>query len=383
MIVANEVKGVVMTMFEKNATADTVDASSESMSAHTLVSVHSEKDQASRHQKNSINISTVPSFDYQHRVVGECYYSLNHDGLIKLTHQQLIIAAVGIDNPGLTIAGMRYTGFFGILMVGAERCYYFSPNENFQGDIVLEYTISNGLGSRKAKITIELAARYTYPLSPKKLSYTLEEDRSITCMQNQLLYCVGCIENDEDFIESLAIANDGVVIDNGDGSFNIAAYGDFVSSLELKFSISTGFETLKKDVRLTVNLIGELMLVDDSAGSIIYNQIVSIDRCFCQLGDDGVLTFTQQNLASMTRSHLSSDDYFKEVEYDGHDGVLIDNSDGSWSFWTDPIFAGVLTISIKTTNEIVYKCEVEVVCGDVMALNDCLKVVSKEMVLLH
>ncbi|MDF4897244.1 cadherin-like domain-containing protein, partial [Vibrio parahaemolyticus] len=167
------------------------------------------------------------------------------------------------------------------------------------------------------------------------LAYSVDEDGSITLSQEQLLAQAGDVDSDNlEAVNLTAVAN-ATVVENQDGSFTITPDANFNGDIDITFDINDGTDTIVATADLTVNPVNDLPQPEDQAFTI---------------GEDGVLTFTDQDLLDGA-TDIDGDDLSVEgVSYTGADGVLTDNGDGTYSFAPNENFNGDVSFTFDVSD---------------------------------
>ncbi|MDF5479428.1 tandem-95 repeat protein, partial [Vibrio parahaemolyticus] len=135
---------------------------------------------------------------------------------------------------------------------------------------------------------------------------------------------------------NLVVDGDATVTANDDGSFTITPDANFNGDIDITFDINDGSDTIVATADLTVNPVNDLPQPEDQAFTI---------------GEDGVLTFTDQDLLDGA-TDIDGDNLSVEgVSYTGADGVLTDNGDGTYSFAPNENFNGDVSLDVVVIDE--------------------------------
>jgi hypothetical protein len=82
----------------------------------------------------------------------------NEDNTLTITTSDLIKNAIDFDNDTLTVENISLVGNDGILVDNGNGAWTLTPNENFSGELELNYQISDGYESTDAKANINVEA---------------------------------------------------------------------------------------------------------------------------------------------------------------------------------------------------------------------------------
>ncbi|TKF56686.1 tandem-95 repeat protein, partial [Vibrio kanaloae] len=85
-------------------------------------------------------------------VVEDVAYTIEEDGSLTFTDEQLLAGASDIDGDELSITDVSYTGAEGVFTDNGDGTYSFAPNENFNGEVSLDFSVSDGTETVDANI---------------------------------------------------------------------------------------------------------------------------------------------------------------------------------------------------------------------------------------
>ncbi|NAZ92772.1 tandem-95 repeat protein [Vibrio toranzoniae] len=251
-------------------------------------------------------------------------FEIEEDGTLTFTDADLLTGATDIEGDNLTVEGVTYDGGDGILTDNGNGTYTFAPNENFNGDVNFNFDVSDGTDTVSANIDVSVTAVDDAPVSGD-LAYSIDEDGSIRLSQEQLLSQASDVEGDDLTASSLTVDGDATVTQNEDGSFTITPDENFNGDIDISFDISDGTNTVQASADLTVNPINDLPVPQDQQFSI---------------EEDGTLTFTDADLLTGATDIEGDNLTVEGVTYDGGDGILTDNGNGTYTFAPNENFNG-------------------------------------------
>ena len=246
----------------------------------------------------TLNMNVTPVNDAPD--AGDKAFTMNEDGTITITDDQLLEGASDVDGDTLSIADVSYTGTDGVFTDNGDGTYTFAPNENFNGDVDLSYTATDTDGaSVEANIDIAVTPVNDPPVSGN-LAYTIEEDGSITLNQEQLLSMASDIDGDD--LTALNLRSDNPelgIIDNGDGTFTLSPTEDFNGELDITFDISDGQAITEANIDLTVTPVNDAPSAPSLNLTGEEDQVLEIDPDFIlsQISDVDGDTITLENLS--------------------------------------------------------------------------------------
>ncbi|WP_434567821.1 tandem-95 repeat protein [Vibrio chagasii] len=261
-------------------------------------------------------------------------FSVEEDGTLIFTDADLLTGATDIEGDNLSVEGVTYDGGDGIFTDNGNGTYTFAPNENFNGDVNFSFDVSDGTDTVSANIDVSVTAVDDAPVSGD-LAYSVDEDGSIRLSQEQLLSQASDVEGDDLTASGLTVDGDATVVQNDDGSFTITPDENFNGDIDISFDISDGTNTVQASADLTVNPINDLPVPQDQQFSI---------------EEDGTLVFTDADLLNGATDVEGDNLTVEGISYEGTDGVLTDNGDGSYSFAPNENFNGDVSFSFDVSD---------------------------------
>ncbi|WP_446697402.1 tandem-95 repeat protein [Vibrio artabrorum] len=251
-------------------------------------------------------------------------FSVEEDGTLIFTDADLLTGATDIEGDNLTVEGVTYDGGDGILTDNGNGTYTFAPNENFNGDVNFGFDVSDGTDTVSANIDMNVTAVDDAPVSGD-LAYSIDEDGSIRLSQEQLLSQASDVEGDDLTASGLTVGGDATVVANDDGSFTITPDENFNGDIDISFDISDGTNTVQASADLTVNPVNDLPVPQDQQFSV---------------EEDGTLIFNDADLLTGATDIEGDNLTVEGVTYDGGDGILTDNGNGTYTFAPNENFNG-------------------------------------------
>ncbi|EJA7359468.1 tandem-95 repeat protein [Vibrio alginolyticus] len=261
-------------------------------------------------------------------------FEIEEDGTLIFTDADLLAGATDIEGDNLTVEGVSYDGGDGILTDNGNGTYTFAPNENFNGDVNFSFDVSDGTDTVSANIDISVTPVDDAPVSGN-LAYSVDEDGSIRLSQEQLLSQASDVEGDALTASNLSVDGNATVTQNDDGSFTITPDADFNGDIDISFDISDGTNTVQATADLTVNPINDLPVPQDQQFSV---------------EEDGTLIFTDADLLSGATDIEGDNLTVEGVSYDGSDGILTDNGNGTYTFAPNENFNGDVNFSFDVSD---------------------------------
>ena len=267
-------------------------------------------------------------------IAGVTSYTIDEDEVITISAEQLLANSSDIEGE-VALDSVSYSGSEGIFTDNGDGTFSFAPNQNFNGEVNLDVVVVDEDGATASTTAnIDVLPINDTPVSGD-LAYSVDEDNSITLSQEQLLAQATDVEGDALIASNLVVDGDATVTANDDGSFTITPDANFNGDIDITFDINDGSDTIVATADLTVNPVNDLPQPEDQAFTI---------------GEDGVLTFTDQDLLDGA-TDIDGDDLSVEgVTYTGADGVLTDNGDGTYSFAPNENFNGDVNFTFDVSD---------------------------------
>ncbi|WP_199451434.1 tandem-95 repeat protein, partial [Vibrio harveyi] len=267
-------------------------------------------------------------------IAGVTSYTIDEDEVITISAEQLLANSSDIEGE-VALDSVSYSGSEGIFTDNGDGTFSFAPNQNFNGEVNLDVVVVDEDGATASTAAnIDVLPINDAPVSGD-LAYSVDEDNSITLSQEQLLAQATDVEGDALTASNLVVDGDATVTANDDGSFTITPDANFNGDIDITFDINDGTNTIVATADLTVNPVNDLPQPEDQAFTI---------------GEDGVLTFTDQDLLDGA-TDIDGDDLSVEgVTYTGADGVLTDNGDGTYSFAPNENFNGDVNFTFDVSD---------------------------------
>ncbi|MFS1911504.1 tandem-95 repeat protein [Vibrio sp. 10N.286.48.B7] len=262
-------------------------------------------------------------------------YTINEDGSLTFTDEQLLVGATDIDGDDLTVESVNYDGADGVFTDNGDGTYTFAPNENFNGNVDLTYDVSDGTDTVSANIDVQVVPINDVPVAGTT-SYSVDEDGSITISDTQLLANSSDVEGNVGVDSVTYTGTDGVFTDNGDGTYTFAPNENF-----------------NGDVSLNVTVVDEDGATADTTAGIdviSVNDLPVAGATTYSVDEDNVITITNDQLLANS-SDIEGDVAVDDVSYSGTDGILTNNGDGTFSFAPNENFTGNVSLDVTVVDE--------------------------------
>ncbi|WP_076540674.1 tandem-95 repeat protein, partial [Shewanella sp. UCD-KL21] len=268
-------------------------------------------------------------------VAPDVAFEMNEDGVIIITDEQLLAGASDIDGDDLSIDTVTYTGTDGVLTDNGDGTHSFAPNENFNGDVALEFGVSDGTVVTPANIDIAVADVNDAPVAGST-SYTVNEDGQITISAEQLLANSSDVDGTVSLDSVSYSGTDGILIQNQDGSVTFSPNENFNGDISLDVVvIDDDGATAETTAGITTLAVNDAPVVD---GNVAYT-----------MDEDGVITVTQEQLLA-NASDIDGDELTASNLAVNGNGSVVDNGNGTFSITPDPDYNGDLGLTFDVSD---------------------------------
>ncbi|MFA0554693.1 tandem-95 repeat protein, partial [Vibrio sp. 10N.222.55.A1] len=279
-----------------------------------------------------ITVDVLPINDVP--VSGDLAYSVEEDGSITLSQEQLLSQASDVDGDDLTASNLIVDGD-ATVVANDDGSFTVTPDANFNGDIDLTFDISDGTDTLVATADLTVNPVNDLP-QPQDQTFSIGEDGILNFTDEDLLTGATDIDGDDLSVEGVTYTGaDGVLTDNGDGSYSFAPNENFNGDVNFSFDVSDGTDTVQANIDVSVTPENDPPV----AGSTSYT-----------VHEDNSITISDEQLLANS-SDIEGDVAVDSVTYTGADGVFEDNGDGTYTFSPNENFNGEVSLDVVVTDE--------------------------------
>ncbi|PTX55830.1 CshA-type fibril repeat protein [Litoreibacter ponti] len=238
------------------------------------------------------------------------------------------VLANDVDPDGDDLTVTEATSPDGEVTINPDGTLTFTPDENFTGETTITYTVEDGNGSEDtATVTVTVNPVNDAPDAVDD-SDTTTEDTAIT---------VDLLANDTDVdgddltvIEATVPADQGTLVDNGDGTVTFTPAPDFNGTATISYTISDGELEDSAVHTIDVTAVNDTPEAEDDTAETDEDTPVTIDVLANDSDPDG--------------------DPLEVTEATSPDGEVTINPDGTITFTPDENFNGETTISYTVSD---------------------------------
>ena len=185
------------------------------------------------------------------------------DTPILLTNASILANDTDPEGDTLTITDVIVTSGGGTATLTAAGIQY-TPAANYNGPVVLEYTITDGTDTTSAFINIEVTPVNDAPVAADD-SITTPEDTALTFTVDSLLANDSDVDGDTLSIVSFTQPTNGTVVDNLDGTYTFTPNANYNGTDSFTYTITDGTTTDTATVTIDVTPVKDPDAVDDYA----------------------------------------------------------------------------------------------------------------------
>jgi uncharacterized delta-60 repeat protein/CSLREA domain-containing protein len=233
---------------------------------------------------------------------------------------------IDVDGDTLTVTSVTQ-GANGSVVDNGDGTLTYTPDLDFNGLDSYTYTVSDGLLTDTATVTISVGADNDAPVAVDDADTIAEDGSSI----------LDVLANDTDVdgdilaVTSITQGANGTVVDNGDGTLTYTPDADWNGVDSYTYTVSDGFLTDTATVTITVTPVNDFPVAADDAGTLDEDTFLTLDLVANDTDVDGdtlvIVAVTQPA-----------------------NGSVVDNGDGTVTYTPDPDWNGVDTFSYTVTD---------------------------------
>lgn len=236
-----------------------------------------------------------------------------------------------VDGDPLTIGTVSVPADQGTVVDNGDGTVTFTPAPNFNGPATITYTVVDGQGGEdEGEAVVSVGAVNDGPVANDD-SDTTEEDTPIT---------VDLIANDTDedgddlsVINATVPAEQGTLVDNGDGTVTFTPAPNFNGTATISYEISDG----NGGTDIAEHVI-EVTPVND--GPVAVDDDVTVDE------DESVVISPLENDSDPDGDPVT----IQSIDTQPENGTLTDNGDGTYTYEPDPGYNGPDSFTYTVTD---------------------------------
>ncbi|WP_126464967.1 cadherin-like domain-containing protein, partial [Candidatus Terasakiella magnetica] len=265
-------------------------------------------------------------------------FSMNEDGTITISKAELLANASDVDGDSLNVANLTVDG--GTLVDNGNDTWTFTPDADFNGDINLNYDITDGTASDAAAGTIDVNAVNDAPDVSGPTAFRVNEDGTLTLNESDLLANASDVDGDTLSVQNLSVSG-GSLTDNSDGTWTFEPDSGFNGNIDLSYDVSDGTTTTAATGNVSVGAVNDAPVGVDDTGSTTEDNAVTLDLTANDTDADG---------DSLTITQIDGQNISTGGSVDVDNGSVTLNADGTVTFTPDDNYHGSETFEYTVSD---------------------------------
>ncbi|MCL9777583.1 tandem-95 repeat protein, partial [Vibrio methylphosphonaticus] len=190
-------------------------------------------------------------------VSGDLAYSVDEDGSITLTQEQLLAQASDVDGDNLMAANLS-AGDNATVTTNEDGSVTITPDANFNGDIDLNFDISDGTETIVANADLTVNP-INDPATSDPVNLQGTEDNAIIISQEDLLKHAQDIDGDSLIATDLSIDESfGSLVDNSDGTWTFTPTDNFNGDVPFSFNVDDGTDLTPVEGNIDIAAVNDI-----------------------------------------------------------------------------------------------------------------------------
>ena len=280
----------------------------------------------------TVTVDVIPQQDAP-ITTGNLELTIDEDGTITLTQEELLANAVDVDGDDLTASNLS-VGENADIVENEDGSFTITPDEDFNGQLDIRFDVSDGIDVVAAGIDLTVDAVNDLTVVSGDVSASTDEDHSITITQAQLLANAADIDGDALSVFDL-VAENAEIVSHDDGSFIITPHQDFNGMINVNYGIHDGTDTVASNLQLTVDPVNDAPIFTEA------NFVVN---------EDGSILITAsellQNASDIDGDTLS----ISGISVPEDQGMVVQDENGDWLYTPNPDASGEVALTVSVSD---------------------------------
>ena len=289
---------------------------------------------------SNINVTVIPVD--QAPIVTPVDYTINENNTLIITPATLLAHATDVDTLHglLSVTNVSYVGNEGSLSTNPDGTWTFTPAENFNGNLQLNFGVTDGQLTTPQNINVTVLP-VDQPPAAMPVAYTINENTSVVITTADLLAHANDLgntpPNELQIVNVSYTGTNGSLINNGNGTWTFTGNNDFYGNVQLNYAVTDGTLFANSNVNINVLHIDQAPVVPPVAYNIDENH--------------SVLISASDLLASVTDvDNTLNQESITAVTYTGNNGNLINNGNGTWTFTPNNDYFGPVQLNFGVSD---------------------------------
>ncbi|MBK9186383.1 MAG: cadherin-like domain-containing protein, partial [Moraxellaceae bacterium] len=256
------------------------------------------------------------------------------DVAYTMTTTQLLAGFSDVDGDVLSVVGL--TSDSGFLQDNADGTYTLTPNANFNGNITLNYQVSDGKGGvvdASNSFVVDAVNDAPELLSTPAILNNGTEDTAYTIQASDLLQGFSDVDGDTLSVINLS-SSSGFLQDNQDGTYTLTPNTNFNGLIQLDYQVDDGNGgVVDASNSVFIQAVNDAPVAPSSPISLASG---TEDTAYTIHASDLLQGFSDIDSPSLSVVNLTSSS-----------GFLQDNQDGTYTFSPNSNFNGTVQLTTK------------------------------------
>ncbi|QSZ42755.1 tandem-95 repeat protein [Sulfurimonas aquatica] len=264
------------------------------------------------------------------------------DTPVVITSATLLANDTDADGDTLTITALS-SPVNATVVLESNGDVTVTPNANFNGEATFNYTISDGVTTAVASVSVTVTPVNDAPVG---ITDAFGTYKNINLLINSasLLVNDSDVDGDTIVIESFTQPTNGSLVDNANGTYTYTPNSDFLGADSFTYTINDTFESVIVTVNLNVIINAGLVATDDTA-SVLEDSSININVLLNDLGDTiSIDSYTQAANGSLVQSS-GVFTYTPTADFNGADNFTYTIRDVNGSLDTATVTVTVASIN--------------------------------------
>ncbi|NVJ93346.1 MAG: cadherin-like domain-containing protein [Methylocystaceae bacterium] len=204
--------------------------------------------------------------------------TVGEDQSLIITTAQMLSIASDEEGDSLSVANVKAEN--GTVEDNGDGTWTFNPSADYIGDVRLTYDISDGTSTKTGRLIVDVTPTQDAPVVSGPVNLQTA-DGSFLIKQEDLLSNSSDVDGELLTASNLSVVEgEGVLIDNGDGTWTYTAPGGWDGEVTLIYDVSDGIDTVAGsatviDGGVTPRAIGTEFLVNTSTSNSQYSPSIT------------------------------------------------------------------------------------------------------------
>lgn len=279
------------------------------------------------------------------------------DQAVTILASDLLIDVTDVDSETLTVTSVSVDPAFGDVVDNGDGTFTFTPAADLNGDVTLDFTVSDGEAQSNGTVQVFLGAVNDGPVVGNVDLGTGTEDNSVAFTEAALLAASSDVDGDDLSVVSVSVDPAiGLVESDGEGGYVFTPADDFNGDVEISFTVTDG--ELETDATATLSVDA----VNDAPVTTGALDLGAID-------DDATAVIAAADILALVNDVDGDDLSVTSVTVDPTQGSIIQDDLGNYVFTPAAGFAGEDVAITATVSDGALTTDVSITV-DVTAVND-------------